>query len=83
MADLFNAILGTACICASAITLAKICTMRSEVETPYIILKKEDYETLLHKAAEKKHIKEQPPLPPLPPLPMYSEIAPLLQAPSA
>lgn len=34
MADLFNAILGTACICASAITLAKICTMRSEVETP-------------------------------------------------
>lgn len=78
MADLFNAILGTACICASAITLAKICTMRSEVETPYIILKKEDYETLLHKAAEKKHIKEQPPLP----LPLYSEIAPLLQAPS-
>ena len=62
MTDLFTAILGTACICASSITLIKICAMRNE---DYIVVAKEDYETLL----KQKIINAQPP----PELPSYSE----------
>jgi hypothetical protein len=76
MTDLISEILGTACICGTIITLLKICARRNEAAadapSQYLIIKRDDYETLLQRAAI---VNEQPALP------VYSEKAPLLENP--